>query len=282
MNMRQPASYFHHPREAGASLLTVLLLIAALAVGGWWVWDRWVREDDEPAIFPTVADNRIHAPTPPGFGTVRWRMSPREVRAVEGQPPVRASASALAYTVTILGRPCIVTYVFRLEQLTGAQLLFASPRSSFLSALTPEQARKAHFWLKGHLEDRYGDAAESTRITPRPENEEYARRLREAHARLTERRDYLRRKYGWGDQADKRIERDLIPDRRYIADLERWIDNIRRADRDDPVLARLASSWMAGGVSIELATDFSTSPPLLEVRYKTSPTRPSPTAADEL
>ncbi len=241
MKMYQPASHSPLSREDGASLLTVLLLIAALAVGGWWVWDHWLRVDDGPAIFPTVVDNRIHAPTPPGFGTVRWRMSPQEVRAVEGPPPVRATASAVAYTVTILGRPCIVTYVFRLDQLTGAQLLFASPRSSFLPALSPDQARKAYFWLKGHLEDRYGDASESTRTTPRPENEEYARRLREAHERLTERRDYLRRKYGWGDQADKRIERDLVPDRRYIADLERWIDNTRRADRDDPVLARLAS-----------------------------------------
>lgn len=260
----------------------VLLFIAALAFGGWWVWDRWLREDNGAAVFPIAIDNRIHAPTPPGFGTVRWRMSPREVRAVEGQPPVRASASALAYTTTILGRPCIVTYVFRLEQLTGTQLLFASPRSSFLPALTPEQARKAHFWLKGHLEDRYGDTAGTAETTPRPENEEYARRLREARARLDERRDYLHRKYGWSDAAAKRIEQDLAPDRRYIADLERWIDNIRRADRAEPVLARLAASWQLDDVSIDLSTDFSTSPPILEVRYKTSPARPSPSAAGEL
>lgn len=273
---------FRCTREAGTSRILMVLVLAAVAVCSWWLWDRWLHEDDEPAIFPFAAGNRMHAPTPPGFGTVRWRMSPKEVRAAESRPPVRASASALSYEATILGHPCIVTYVFRLGQLTGTQLLFSSPRSAFLPAPTPDQARRAHFWLKGQLEDRYGTAIESADTTPRPENEEYARRLREAQDRLAERRDYLRLKYDCRDPADKRIERDLAPDRRYIADLGHWIEDIRRADRDDPVLARLASSWQVGAVSIELSTDFSTSPPILEVRYKTTPMRPSLTDADEL
>lgn len=264
---------------AGFSLVSLLLVLALLACIGYVLRDWWARP---PSIFPSISDYRTHAPTPPGFGTVRWRMSPGEVRAGESAPPVRATASAISYNLSILDKPCVVTYSFRMDQLCGVQLLFAAPRSGLLPPLSPEQAKKGYAWLKRHLEDRYGPGIESTGTVRRPENEEYERRLAEARERLEERQAHLRGKYGYGGAADKQIDRALAPDRRYVADLERWLEATRQADRDNPLLSRISCIWHFERVDITLVADLSVSPPALEVRYKTSPSRRSPTAADEL
>lgn len=264
---------------SGFSLVSLLLVLAVLAGLGYVLWDWWWRP---PSIFPSVTDHRTCAPTPPEFGTVRWHMSPGEVRAAEAVPPVRATASALSYNLSILEKPCVVTYSFRMDQLCEVHLLFASPRSRLLPPLSQEQAKKGYAWLKRQLEDRYGPGIESVGTVRRPENEEYERRLSEARERLEERQEYLRGKYGAGDAANRKIARALAPDRRYVADLERWLEATRQADRDGPLLTRITCIWHIEKVDVNLVADLSVSPPALEIHYKTSPTRRAATTADEL
>lgn len=259
------------------SLLLLLLVAGAIAYAVY----SW-QSAPAPALFPLAAESRDHAPTPPGFGAVRWHMSPAALRAIEGTPPFRTSPSAIAYQLSILDKPCLLTYVFRSEQLCGARLQFAAPDSAFLPGIPPNRARKAYEWLKRHLEDRYGKGVETRATRPRPETEEYERRLREARQRYAEGVERIRRRYGAGEAAASHIGRELASEKRYIADLEQWLEDTRSADRDNPLLARLATHWSEKEVTIELLADFTTDISSLEIRYKAPPPRRRPAAGDEL
>lgn len=266
-------------RRSGFSLPALLLFLLVAGAIAYGVYHWWF--EPQPNIFPVLSDSRHHAPTPPGFGTLRWRMSLDELRAREGIPPFRTSSSAIAYRLSILNKPCLLTYGFRQDQLCTARLQFAA-NNDFLPALQPNQARKSYEWLKRQLEDRYGSGTETRATQPRPEIEEYERRLREARNRFSDNAERIRRRHGPGETAARHAERELAAERRYIADLEQWLEDTRAADRDDPLLARLSTRWGTGDVGIELLVDFTSSPPGLEIRYKTSPNRRSPTEADEL
>ena len=279
--VRQSLGAAEDARRSGFSLLSLLLWILVAGVIAYGVYHWWFESQPQPAIFPVAADSRHHAPTPTGFGTVRWRMSIADLRAIESVAPFRTSSSAIVYQLSILHKPCLLTYGFRLEQLCTARLQFAG-NDAFLPALQPEQARKSYEWLKRQMEDRYGEGTENRATQPRPEIEEYERRLREARKRFSENAERIRRRHGPGEIAARHAERELAAERRYIADLEQWVEDTRAADRDEPLLARLSTRWSSGDVDIELLADFMISPPGLEIRYKTSPNRRPLTDADEL
>ncbi len=259
------------------SLLLLLLVAGGIAYAAyrWWY-------SPTPSVFPLGSDSRNHAPTPPGFGAIRWHMPPGALRAVEGVPPFRTSTSAIAYQVTTLNRPCLVTYAFRQEQLCGARLQFAVPESAFLPALPPDRAQKCYQWLKRQLEDRYGTGIENKTTRPRPEAEEFERRWRAARKRYEDNAERMRQRYATYEEAAKHIEHDLAADRRYIAELEQWLEDTRAADRNDPLLATLSTRWSSGEVTIDLLADFTGEFSSLEIRYKTDPARRRSAAGNEL
>ena len=175
-------------RKGGFSLVIPIALVLAVAVFGFVVYryqlvhhlpvisELPVKPDipvlgafpeAEPCVFPVAAERPDLAPTPSGFGDVRWQAGPGEVRAAEGIPPFRTSPTAIVYSLDIVKQPCLLTYFFRKEKLYGAQFQFAAPGSGILPDLTAQQARKLYERLKGQLDGRYGEAAETTTAHPR-------------------------------------------------------------------------------------------------------------------
>lgn len=236
---------------------------------------------------------RAPAPTPNGFGTVRWGMTLGEVRDVESVPPARVVSSALAYDTTVLGRPCRVSYAFHNERLDAARLQFSAPGVSGLPVFSQQQATQAYKWLKAELSSRYDRLVttndyprESKIISPRGEVTEYETRLQAARQRLADHTHQLREKYlkryrpdylnRHRQDIEAAMDRELASDRRYVQDLEQWLNDTLAAERHNPLMSRIESvwelsSWDLRTMSILLFVDFTTSPPGLEIRYKVSP-----------
>lgn len=261
-------------RKSGFSLVIPIALVLALAVFGFVVYRYQLLHhlpviselpvkpdipvlssfpDAEPCVFPVAADRPELAPAPPGFGDVRWHAAPGDVRAAEGVPPFRTSPTAVVYSLDILNQPCLLTYFFRRERLYGVQFQFAAPGSAFLPALAVPQAQKLYGRLKEQLDGRYGTVAETATTHPRPETEDCSLRLREAKRRLA--------------------ERASEDDRRAVAALEEELRAAQAADAADPIVTRRVAQWKSGPMEITLVADMATTPPGLEIRYKTNPSR---------
>lgn len=262
-------------RQAGFSYVILIALILALAVFGFAVYRYQLLHhlpviselpviqdlpvlstlpDADPYVFPVAADQPGLAPAPPGFTDIRWQMSPAEVRKAEGIPPFRTSSTALVYSLDLLNQPCLLTYYFRHDQLYGTLFQFAAPGTDFLPALTSQQAQKLYARFKTQLDSRYGDAVETKTSRPRPETEDYTLRLQDARRRN---------------------------DEQAAADLARELQSLQAADLANPLYSRLLSQWTSGPMSITLVTDLTTTPPGLEIRYKTSFSRRQPFAPDK-
>ena len=277
-------------RQSGFSLVIPIALLLAVAVFAFAVYRyRLFRHlpvisdlpvlpdipvlsavpDADPAVFPAADGQPGLAPTPDGFGDIRWQMSPSDIRAIEGVPPFRTSPTALVYSLDILTQPCLLTYFFRRGQLYGVQFQFAAPGSDFLPPLTGPQTRKLYARLKSQLDARYGTAVETTTSHPRNETEDCTLRLQDARYRLDERTARLRNELGDAPDAAQRLESELMENRLEIADLEQELHARQAADLANPLVSRQLAQWTSGPVSITLAADFTTTPPGLEIRYKT-------------
>lgn len=270
-------------RQAGfARLPSLLFWLAVLAVGLYLCRYSFIRPP---------------APTPAGFGTVRWGMTLDEVRDAEPFPPVRAVSSALAYDTTVLGRPCRVAYAFHNGELDAARLQFSAPGVAKLPVPTQRQALQTYHWLKTEISSRYNHLVstneyprEHRTTRPREEVAAYETRLVEAQRHLEDRRHQLRNKYSkWrGGRLDveKRIQRELAEDSRHVEDLERWLRETREADRDSPLVSRLETEWELAtwdgrAMRLALYLDYMTSPPGVGILYKTNPARrPIPSSGE--
>lgn len=274
-------SGFHSPCSGGFTRWPSLLLLLAVFSVVFYVF--------------RYAFIRPPAPTPNGFGTVRWGMTEGEVRNVAPNPPVQASATVLAYDTTVLGRPCRVFYAFHKERLAAARLQFSAPGVATLPGLSQQQAAQTYKWLKGELATRYdvistyGYPRETKNSHARPEVAEYEARLAEVRQRILKRTTQLRSKYTKQHRRDVEalIERELASEYRLARDLEQWLNDTRATDRQHPMMNRLETvwelaTWDARAMLLDLFVDFATVPPTLEIRYRVLSNRRPATVSDEI
>lgn len=254
-------------RQSGFSYVILIALILAVAVFGFVVYRYQLLHhlpviselpviqdlpvlsslpDADPSVFPVDATQPGLAPAPPGSGEIRWQMSSADVRAAEGIPPFRTSSTALVYSLDLLNQPCLLTYFFRHDRLYGVQFQFAAPGTDFLPVLAAQQAQKLYGRLKTQLDARYGNAVETKTSHPRPETEDCTLRLQDARYRQ---------------------------DEKAVAALEQELKTLQAADLANPLVTRLLSQWTSGPMSITLVADMATTPPSLEIRYRTNPGR---------
>lgn len=229
--------------------------------------------EPDPSVFPLDDGQSGLAPAPPGSGEVRWEMAPADVREAESIPPFRTSPTAIVYSLDILGQPCLLTYFFRRDRLYGVQFQFAAPGSDFLPPLSSQQTQKLYRRLKGQLDSRYGNAVETTSSRPRPETEDCLLRLQDARRKLDDQAARLRAELGDAPDAAVHIESELTPGRLDVAALEQEWNARQAADMANPLFTRLLSQWTSGPMAITLVADMTTTPPSLEIRYKTAPAR---------
>ena len=249
----------------------------------------------------------------PHLRHIRWGMTPDEVRAAESPlAPLRATPTTLAYSTTTLDLPCILVYSFRAGRLAAARLRFSLPSGNDVPSLSPVEAHAAYLWLRSQLSARYGvPATENHATRPRPtthladraarsreDADQYAATLATARRRLADRTAQLREKYRNWPEAAARIDRELASERRYVADLESWvqdlenteraaqaaIDQSRRDDTTSPLPARDTAVWTDSTLphTVTLTADYTTLPARLEIRYKTTLTLLSPDGTSEL
>ena len=254
---------------------------------------------EPPAEQPTAPEPP--PPPAPHLRHIRWGMTPDEVRAAESPlAPLRATPNTLTYTTTTLDLPCHLTYTFRADRLAAARIQFSLPSSDDVPSLSPLTAHAAYLWLRSQLTARY-DAPSAENHATRPRDttrfadqarqsredaEQYATSLASARQRLATRTAQLKEKYRNWPEAAARIDRELASERRYVADLESWvqdlenteraaqaaIDQSRRDDTTSPLPARDTAAWQPDGSphTVTLTADYTTTPSRLEIRYRTT------------
>ncbi len=247
-------------------------------------------------------------PSAPHFRNICWGMSPDEVRAAEAPlTPLRSTDASITYAASTLDRPCLLAYAFRDGRLTAARLQFSLPASTHVPALAPDAARAAYDWLRTQLIARYGiptsqkydnqprdTAALSDQAQKaREEAETCATTLAAARKRLADRTAALRKKYQNWPEATARIDQELSSERRYVADLEARVADLKATERSalssinqshindtlSPLHARDSATWAQrfhqhSPHIITLSADYTTTPARLEIHYQSVPHYP--------
>ena len=274
------------------------------------------RADDwPPAPLPPEPQPVAQPPPPPPvqyhFRKIRWGMSPDEVCAAEGMPPIRANEQRLEFITTTQGWPCLLNYYFMHGQLYRARLIFSDPTGMSIPPLSVAQAQQRYLYLRARLNQRYGQPIEKSLTIPRDtvalqraaqNHEELAQQydtaIADAEARLVKERAILERRFARWKRRNEMIARGLAPFERDVAEMKQWkqdaldrltetrrgIEQSRSDDRQQPLIAGQIARWPAARDlhNIEMRLDYRQSPLRLELRYAAIQLLPPADFLDEL
>ena len=279
----------------------------------------------EPAPAPGAADGgrpaiaEPEAPPPPEnpppeefhFRRTRWGMSREEVRASEGEEPLRESDRALVYAVTTLDLPSLLTYVFVQDMLMRSRLSFSDPSGRDIPPLSVAQAQQRFLYLREQLRTRYGEPVQKTTRQPRDvsglqrtvrkQNElaqQYDTAIAETEQRLKKQRELLEQRFRRWNNREEMVARGLKSYERDLRELREWkqealslaeqsrkgIQERKSADSAKPLVATMSAQWpFARGVQdIELRLDYRWGVPRLDIRYEATRGLSGTAGMDEL
>jgi hypothetical protein len=282
----------------------------------------WPDESKEQSDWPPALGEELDlmglslsesAPAPEEFHlrNTRWGMPLEEVRASEGEAPVRETDRGLLYVTTTLEMPTLLTYAFRQGRLVRARLSFSDPTGEFIPPLSVAQAQRRFLFLREQLRARYGEPVLQVTHVPRNVSDhqrsllkqeelsaQYEREIAEAQARLDNQRERLNTRFQHWSNKDEMRARGLAPIDRDIRELQRWkeqalaqaaesrqnIQANQRADADNPLVATLAARWPDAKElhDVELRLDMRSTEPHLDIRYTGRPVLPEAGAMNEL
>jgi len=282
----------------------------------------WPDEPKEQSDWPPAFDEELDltelplpetAPAPEEFHlrNTRWGMPLEEVRASEGEAPVRETDRGLLYITTTLDMPTLLTYAFRQGRLVRARLSFSNPTGEFIPPLSVAQAQRRFLFLREQLRARYGEPILQVTHVPRNVSdhqrsllkqeelsEQYEREIAEDQLRLKKQRERLKVRFQHWSNKDEMMARGLAPIERDIRELKQWKEaalaqaaesrqNIQvnqQADADNPLVATMAARWAFANErhDVELLLDMRSRVPRLDIRYKGRPVLPEAGTMDEL